>query len=150
MHGRCRQHRRATHVRCAGKVTQREMADEWGLSEGGYRTSNPESQSLRHLSRHPCVKGVPHQSLLDRSVILGFFSPQDDATLKCWGRNNYGQLGLGDTYTRGDDANGHCPPNSTTASLVPAPRVLTLTPALRVQGWGRTSLRSTWGLGKRP
>jgi len=27
----------------------------------------------------------------------------DDATLKCWGRNEYGQLGLGDTEARGDE-----------------------------------------------
>ena len=35
---------------------------------------------------------------------------QDDATLKCWGRNDEGQLGLFDTTSRGDDANGPCPP----------------------------------------
>ena len=28
----------------------------------------------------------------------------DDATLKCWGNNASGQLGLGDTTNRGDDA----------------------------------------------
>ena len=26
----------------------------------------------------------------------------DLAAIKCWGRNQYGQLGLGDTVTRGD------------------------------------------------
>jgi alpha-tubulin suppressor-like RCC1 family protein len=29
----------------------------------------------------------------------------DDGTLKCWGNNEFGQLGLGDTEARGDDAN---------------------------------------------
>jgi E3 ubiquitin-protein ligase HERC3 len=27
----------------------------------------------------------------------------DDGTVKCWGRNGYGQLGLGDTSDRGDE-----------------------------------------------
>jgi len=72
------------------------------------------------------VKDSPHQSVLNRSVMLGSFSPQDDTTLKCWGFNGAGNLGLGDHSNRGDDANGSCPPSSTTASLVPPPRVLTL------------------------
>jgi alpha-tubulin suppressor-like RCC1 family protein len=28
-----------------------------------------------------------------------------DSSVKCWGRNNYGQLGLGDTLSRGDTPN---------------------------------------------
>ena len=56
------------------------------------------------------LKDSPHPSWLNRSVIVGCFSPQDDATLKCWGLNIYGQLGLGDTSNRGDDVNGPCPP----------------------------------------
>ena len=95
------------------------------------------------------MKDSPHLCILNWSVTLGCFSPQDDATLKCWGYNGNGQLGLGDNFNRGDDANGPCPPSSTTATLVPAPHVLTLAPALRVQRWGRISLRSTWGLGGR-
>ena len=85
--------------------------------------------------------------ILNRSLILSCFLPQDDATLKCWGLNNYGQLGLSDNFNRGDDANGPCPPNSTDASPVPAPHVLTVSPAFGVQRWGRTFLRSIWELG---
>ena len=36
-------------------------------------------------------------------------SSQDDATVKCWGDNNKGQLGQGDKKTRGDGSNGGCP-----------------------------------------
>ena len=68
------------------------------------------------------VDGSPHKSLLYRPVIVGCSPPQDDATVKCWGMNAKGQLGLGDTSNRGDDANGPCPPSSTSASLVPAPQ----------------------------
>ena len=64
------------------------------------------------------------------SLMLGCISPQDDATVKCWGFNLLGQLGVGDTSNRGYNANGPCPPSSTPASLLPAPRVLTLVPAL--------------------
>ena len=71
---------------------------------------------------------LPHilRLILERSLIFGCFSPQDDATIKCWGQSVYGQLGLGDTSDRGDDANGPCPPSPTTAALVPTSRVLTI------------------------
>jgi len=46
-------------------------------------------------------------------MILDGVSPQDDATVKCWGQNEGGHLGLGNTLHRGDDANGPCPPIST-------------------------------------
>ena len=36
-------------------------------------------------------------------------SPQDDGSVKCWGGNNRGQLGLGDKISRGDNSNGKCP-----------------------------------------
>jgi len=34
---------------------------------------------------------------------------QDDATVKCWGLNFWGQLGQGDQSNRGDGSNGGCP-----------------------------------------
>ena len=74
------------------------------------------------------MKDSPYPSMLNQAVVLDCSSPQDDATVKCWGSNFHGQLGLGDSTTRGDNANGPCPPSSTTASLVPAPHVLTLAP----------------------
>ena len=66
-------------------------------------------------------------------------SPQDDATVKCWGYNFYGQMGLGisDYFDgqRGNSLNGPCPAIPTIAPLVPAltPCVLTFAPSLRVQ-----------------
>jgi len=46
------------------------------------------------------MKDSPQLPILNRSVILDCFSPQDDATVKCWGQNG------------GGDANGLCPPSS--------------------------------------
>ena len=34
---------------------------------------------------------------------------QDDATIKCWGHNFNGQLGVGDWYSRGSSADGPYP-----------------------------------------
>ena len=48
--------------------------------------------------------------ILNRLVIFGCVSPQDDATVKCWGMNINGQLGLGDESNPGDGANGPRPP----------------------------------------
>ena len=45
---------------------------------------------------------------LYRSVMLVCFSAQDDATVKCWGMNINGQLGIGDVSNPGDGANGPC------------------------------------------
>ncbi len=40
----------------------------------------------------------------------------DDGQVKCWGSNGYGQLGLGDTYTRGDQV-GEVGPGSAAVPL---------------------------------
>jgi hypothetical protein len=56
-------------------------------------------------------------------VIFDSFLPQDDATVKCWGNGGDGQLGQGDTNDLGINADGPCPPKSTTASRLPATRV---------------------------
>jgi len=85
------------------------------------------------------MKNSPHLLIPNRSVILGCFSPQDDTTLKCWGNNGGGRLGLGDISNRGDGANGPCPPSSTT---VPAPRVLTLSSSCSLRAEMGTNLPS--------
>ena len=72
------------------------------------------------------MEDSPQLPILNRSVTIGGFSPQDDATVKCWGYNGDGQLGQGDDSNRGDGANGPCPPSSTTASLVSVSHVLIL------------------------
>ncbi|KAJ1479776.1 regulator of chromosome condensation 1/beta-lactamase-inhibitor protein II [Baffinella frigidus] len=41
----------------------------------------------------------------------------DDATVKCWGHNTDGELGLGDMSSRGDDANGPCLSHTHSLSL---------------------------------
>jgi hypothetical protein len=79
------------------------------------------------------VKHLPHHSIRHQPMTPGDFSPQDDTTVKCWGLNIDGQLGLGDNFNRGDDANGPCPPSSIIASFVPASLDPTLAPALGVQ-----------------
>jgi len=98
---------------------------------------SPFDASLKHvgerLSPDPYTVGDPRLCFL----------PQDGGTVKCWGYNDYGVLGLGDgvgqgagdNNHRGDEPNGACPARSTTTSRVPPPRcVLTLAPALRRDG----------------
>jgi len=38
---------------------------------------------------------------------------QDDATVKCWGDNENGELGYGDVKNRGNRQNGGCPARPT-------------------------------------
>ena len=65
------------------------------------------------------MQDSPDPSTLNKSVILACVSPQDDATVKCWGRNAQGELGLGDTENRGDGANGLSPSRSPNESFMP-------------------------------
>jgi len=47
--------------------------------------------------------------IIARWAYAGFCPSQDDATVKCWGGNGYGQLGQGDSNDRGDNSNGSYP-----------------------------------------
>ena len=82
------------------------------------------------------------------SVIVHCSSPQDDATIKCWGYNGEGQLGQGHTSNRGANANGPCPPSSITASLNLAIRFLTLVPGLSIAELGSNLASIDLGAGK--
>ena len=53
---------------------------------------------------------IQESTSLKYQLVTGTCFSQNDATVKCWGENEYGQLGLGDTSHRGDDADGLCPP----------------------------------------
>jgi hypothetical protein len=93
--------------------------------------------------------------ILNKSLIFSCFSPQDDATLKCWGENaGNGQLGLGYSSNLGFEANGPCPPSSTTASLCPTcfdacscspRRDGDESPFGRPGGWEDGRCRQQWG-----
>lgn len=47
--------------------------------------------------------GSNRTALMTRGGAGSHCAVLDDATLKCWGANDYGKLGLGDTSKRGDD-----------------------------------------------
>ena len=85
------------------------------LKAGDPCSQNPFNHHVEdQRTTSPWANDSPHPSLLNRPVIPVFFSPQDDATVRCWGSNRYGALGLGDHFDRGPDANGPCPPSSNT------------------------------------
>ena len=75
---------------------------------------------MQHHPSNPSVKDSPRPSIVNQSVIRVCFSPQDDKTVKCWGGNNYGQLGQGHTSERGAGTVGTCPASTIPASPVSA------------------------------
>ena len=44
--------------------------------------------------------------------------PQDNGSVKCWGHNEFGQLGLGDVDNRGDNPYGECSDRSTRENFI--------------------------------
>ena len=67
-----------------------------------------------HVSRPRYIflaSDVPRARDVSRSVTCN--ESQDDATVKCWGSNDFGQLGYGDTWHRGDHRDGWCPTRAT-------------------------------------
>jgi len=104
-----------------------------------WRPLQPESdQAPRWGSARLQLSGANLSSFVDAcpEPVNCSSSLQDDATVKCWGWGISGQLGIEDTYTWGDDANGSCPPKSTTASVAPGfvSSLLLLLPACRDGG----------------
>jgi hypothetical protein len=155
---------------CAILVTKTSRADrEW---KNASRTC-PQDLHQRPCSGAPrpqtCVsdtalsnKARARELHLRKSVTCN--SPQDDATVKCWGYNGYGQLGYGDKLGRGDGSNGllllPLSPQAIWIATVIGhhhlhPRLwrlrggvwLVADRAALTQRWGRAFLRSIWGLG---
>jgi hypothetical protein len=63
----------------------------------------------REVEREAVGRGSVRVGGLDLCKSVTCAPSQDDATVKCWGDNYYGQLGYGDTSDRGKDSNGACP-----------------------------------------
>ena len=106
------------------------------------------STPVRHHRGTSSLRKGPPSIGSNEGGQLGLY-PQH-LTVASSGSNENAALGQGDRSNRGDDANGPCPPSSTTAFVVPPQSVPTLDPVPRMQRWGRIFLRSTWGLGRLP
>jgi len=79
------------------------------------------SAALRKICESPDANTVD-ESEAERSAQAGDTglwrsltcnSSQDDATVKCWGYDGHGELGQGDTSSRGDQSHGGCPAQPT-------------------------------------
>lgn len=92
-----------------GYVSAGEPCDDGNMQEGDRCTQACELQAV-----HSVVAGGAHSC-----AIL------TNDTVKCWGRNDYGQLGLGDTASRGDSP-GEMGENLPVVSLGTARRALSL------------------------
>ena len=67
----------------------------------------------REVEREAVGRGSVRAGKLDLRRCVTCNSLQDDATVKCWGWNRWGQLGYGDTSDRGDGSNGAWPARPT-------------------------------------
>ena len=85
------------NVKCFGAGLYGQLGNDTGL-DSGYSTSSSVATTaaielgLRRTARAIAVGSAHSCALLD------------NFTVKCWGRSTYGQLGYGDTVSRGDGA----------------------------------------------
>ncbi len=85
-------------VRCWGAGSNGQLGSGNGASRGGAPNQMGQNLPDVDLGTNRTAKAIA-MGITHTCAIL------DDGTVKCWGNNPYGQLGLGDTNDRGDGPN---------------------------------------------
>lgn len=132
----------AGHVKCWGKNNDGQLGNGTTQDVGNNVGDMGDSLLPVDLGTGRTVKDLAAGRFSSCAIL-------DDNSLKCWGDNGYGQLGLGNTQNRGDDANemgDNLPAVSLGTGVVPAKVKVgenfscILTTNGRVKCWGAADL----------